>query len=261
MRELCPACKNENVICSKENHVFYIMLNRPKCLNAMNDAAACELRDAWIEFNRDDDARVAVLYGSGDRAFCSGADTKSVIGASLPPDRSAMSDCMPDALCDNNKPIICAIQGYCIGAGFVFTMKCDLRIAATNAKFVYPEANMGITSGKASVLTKHIPLAIAYEILFLGEPLTAQRAYEIGYVNKLVEPEELLNEATKMAEVIAKNSPSMSRLLKAMLKKSVYTPPMDTCDDVYKLLYHYRNSDDAKEALDAINEKRLPNYK
>jgi len=252
---------NEAVICEKKGNVFYIMLNRPKCLNAVNEEMALGLIDAWKKFNADDDARVALLYGAGDKAFCAGADTKEVVGASLPPDRSTMSDCMPGALFEINKPIVCAVQGYCIGAGFVFTMQADMRIASTDAKFMYPEPKMGITAGKASVLAKYLPLAIATEMLMLGGTIDGKRAYELGYVNRLVEPENLMKEATAFAEEIAENSPMVVQLMKKMLRLSTYQTPIETGSIVSRILTEYRSSEDAQEALSAINEKRKPQYK
>ena len=249
------------VVHEKKGHVFHIMLNRPKSLNAVNEEMALGLIDAWKSFNADDDARVALLYGAGDRAFCAGADTKEIVGASLPPDHSTMSECMPGALFEINKPIVCAVQGYCIGAGFVFTMHADMRIATTDAKFMYPEPKMGITAGKASVLAKHLPLAIATELLTLGGTIDGKRAYELGYVNRLVEPGELMKEATAFAEEIAENSPMVIQLMKKMLRLSTYQTPIETGTVVSRILTEYRSSEDAKEALNAINEKRKPQYK
>ena len=249
------------VVCEKKGHVFHIMLNRPKCLNAINEEMALGLVEAWKRFNSDDDARVALLYGAGDRAFCSGADTKEVVSASLPPDHSVMSECMPGALFEINKPIICAVRGYCIGAGFVLTMHAYMRIASTDAKFMYPEPKMGITAGKASVLAKHLPLAVATEMLTLGGTIEGKRAYELGYVNRLVEPDDLIKEATAFAEEIAENSPMVVQLMKKMLRLSTYQTPMETGLVVSRILTEYRNSEDAQEALKAINEKRKPQYK
>jgi len=252
---------SDAVICEKKRHVLYIMLNRPKCLNAINEEMALGLIDAWKKFHSDDGVRVALLYGAGDRAFCAGADTKSVIGASLPPDRSTMSDCMPGALFEINKPIICAVRGYCIGAGFVFTMHADMRIASTDAKFMYPEPKMGITAGKASVLAKHLPMAIAAEMLTLGGTIDGKRAYELGYVNRLVEPEDLMKEATTFAEEVAENSPMVVQLMKKMLRLSTFQTPIEMGTVISRILTEYRSSEDATEALNAINEKRKPQYK
>ncbi len=249
------------VITEKKGHVFYIMLNRPHCLNAINDEMAYGLIDAWKAYVSDDDLRAAVLYGAGDRAFCSGADTKTVVGAGLPADQSAMNDCMPGNMFEINKPIICAVQGYAIGAGFVMAMQADMRIAASNAKFVYPEPKMGITAGKASVMVKHLPLAIATEMITLGAPLEAKRAYDLGFVNRLAEPENLMKEAAAFAEELAENSPMVIQVMKKMIRLSTFQTPIETGAAVGRILAAYRASEDAKEAIAAINEKRKPHYK
>lgn len=250
------------IVCEKKGHVMYIMLNRPEKLNAINVDVALGLIDAWKAFNSDDDARVAILYGAGERAFCAGADLNSVVQKDgVPPDNSVMSDCIPGMTIEVNKPIICAVRGHCIGAGFVLTMHSDLRIAAYDAKFTYPEPKMGVTAGKASVLAKHMPLAVALEMLLTGNSIDAKRAYEIGYVNKLVAPEDLLKEATLMAEEIAENAPLVVQVMKKLVYLSTYPTPVETSTMVNRILAPYRNSEDAKESQLAMKEKRKPIFK
>lgn len=250
------------VVCENKGHVMYIMLNRPEKLNAINEDMALGLIDAWKTFNNIDDARVAILYGAGERAFCSGADIYSVVQKDgIPPDNSVIIDCIPGMTIEVNKPIICAIRGHCIGAGFILTMHCDLRIASYDAKFTYPEPKMGITGGWASVLAKHMPLAVALEMLLVGSSIDAKRAYEVGYVNRLVAPEDLLKEAVILAEEIAENAPLVVQAEKKLAYLTTYPTPIEARAMINRILAPYRNSEDAKESQMAMKEKRKPLFK
>src|SRR3954454_1264339 len=156
--------------------ISIIGINRPEKLNAINKAVAIGLQQAFTEFDRSDQ-RVAILTGAGGRAFSAGA---GVTG--LP----EMWRCVPTLGITTEKPIIAAVRGWCIGGGLVMAMMCDLLVAAEGAKFSYPEGKVGITGGMIAGLAARIPHKIAMEMMLVGEPIGAERAYQAGLANKIV---------------------------------------------------------------------------
>src|ERR1051325_5671635 len=155
--------------------VSIISINRPEKLNAINKAVAIELQEAFAGFDRSAQ-RVAILTGAGGRAFSAGADVT---------DLPELWRCVPTVGIATEKPIIAAVRGWCIGGGLVMAMMCDLLVAAEDAKFSYPEGKVGITGGMIAGLAARIPHKIAMEIMLLGEPIDARRAYEVGLANRI----------------------------------------------------------------------------
>ena len=143
------------------------------------DAAVVEgLHQAWLRFMGDEEERVAILTGAGDKAFTAGADLKS------PPNN--LYRAIPGVGVAVDKPVIGAVAGWVVGGGMVLTTMCDILIAADSARFSYPEVKVGFTGGIIANIAARIPHKIAMELLLLGEPIDARRAYEVGYVNKVV---------------------------------------------------------------------------
>ena len=147
--------------------ISIIGINRPEKLNAINKAVAIGLQQAFTEFDRSDQ-RVAILTGAGGRAFSAGADVT---------DLPELWRCVPTVGITTEKPIIAAVRGWCIGGGLVMAMMCDLLVAAEDAKFSYPEGKVGITGGMIAGLAARIPHKIAMEMMLVGEPIGAERAY------------------------------------------------------------------------------------
>src|SRR5579862_1590440 len=158
------------VTVEQRGQITIVSINRPEKLNAINKAAAIELQEAFAEFDRSAQ-RVAVLCGAGGRAFSAGADVT---------DLPELWRCVPTVGISTDKPIIAAVGGWCIGGGLVMAMMCDLLVAADNARFSYPEGKVGITGGMIAGLASRIPHKIAMELMLLGEPIDARRAYEVG---------------------------------------------------------------------------------
>jgi len=150
--------------------VSVIAINRPEKLNAINKAVAIELQQAFAAFDRSEQ-RVAILTGTGGRAFSSGADVT---------DLPELWRCVPTVGIATDKPIIAAVAGWCIGGGLVMAMMCDLLVAADNARFSYPEGKVGITGGMIAGLAARIPHKVAMEMMLVGEPIDAARAYAVG---------------------------------------------------------------------------------
>ena len=153
-----------------------ITINRPERRNAICAQTAIELQQAFAEFDHSTQ-KVAVVTGSGDAAFSSGADVSS-----LP----ELWRCIPTLGITTEKPVIAAVAGHCVGGALVMTMMCDLLVAADNAKFSYPEAALGFTGGLIASLAARIPHKVAMEMLLLCRTLDARRAYEVGFANEVV---------------------------------------------------------------------------
>jgi enoyl-CoA hydratase len=170
-----------------------ITFDRPNKLNAINAQMAIELEEAWVRFNSSDD-RVAVLGGEG-RSFTSGADLKDMPAAGY--------GYVPGIGVSVAKPIVCAVQGWCVGVGMVLVMQADLCIASASAQFVYPEAKLGLGRGLIASLATRIPPKIAAEIMLLGEPFPASRLEAHGLINSVVADDDVTTRAFAMAEVLA----------------------------------------------------------
>src|SRR6202011_1590079 len=173
--------------------VSIISINRPEKLNAINKAVAIELQQAFAAFDRSAQ-RVAILCGAGGRAFSAGADVT---------DLPELWRCVPTVGITTDKPIIAAIGGWCIGGGLVMAMMCDLLVAAESARFSYPEGKVGITGGMIAGLAARIPHKIAMEMMLLGEPIGAARAYQVGLANRVVPDGREVEEAVVLAEKVA----------------------------------------------------------
>src|SRR5215472_5227305 len=177
--------------------VSIIAIDRPEKLNAINKAVAIELQEAFAVFDRSPQ-RVAILAGRGGRAFSSGADVT---------DLPELWRCVPTVGIRTEKPVIAAVAGWCIGGGLVMAMMCDLLVAADNARFSYPEGKVGITGGMIAGLAARIPHKVAMELMLLGEPIDARRAYAVGLANRVVPAGSEVDEAVAMAEKIVDLAP------------------------------------------------------
>jgi len=198
----------KTVIYEKRGNIGIISLNRPDRLNALNPDLMRDLRDVLEEARKDEEVRVVILKGEG-RAFCAGADVKEVPAASRDvyqdrTNRMLLQD-IGRAFVKVDKPIIAAIRGYAIGAGFEFAINSDIRIVAEDAKFGFAEASVGatITTAAHQLLPRIVGLGKAKELMFTGDFIDAKEAERIGLANKVVPLEELDNAAMEMAKKIA----------------------------------------------------------
>ena len=176
-----------------QDAVATITINRPSQMNRIDADVVEGLHRAWQRFMANPDDRVAVLTGAGDKAFSAGADLKA------PPNN--LYRAIPGVGVAVDKPVIGAVAGWVIGGGMVLTTMCDLLVAAETARFAYPEVKVGFTGGMIAALAARIPHKIAMELLLTGEPIDAKRAYEVGYVNKLVPPAERMPAALSLIHI------------------------------------------------------------
>ena len=232
--------------------VSVIAINRPEKLNAINKAVAVELQDAFAAFDRSDQ-RVAILTGSGGRAFSSGADVT---------DLPELWRCVPTVGITTDKPIIAAVAGWCVGGALVMAMMADLLIAADNARFSYPEGKVGITGGMIAGLAARIPHKIAMELMLLGEPISARRAYEAGLANRVVPDGSEVEEALALADKIIALAPLALATMKRFVNDHVLPKgPAELAARFGAELAAVRNSGDAAEGVRAFRERRKPQYR
>jgi len=239
----------------KKGHIVTITLNRPDRLNALGKEVTDEIVDACKEVDSDKEARVAIITGTG-RAFCAGNDVREMHEVGGPPNPVHAAYVVAEV----TKPVIAAVNGFALGGGCWMTIACDIRIAVKSATFGMPEIRIAIPLGPERFLIQQIPLCIINEMVFLGEQITAQRAYEVGLINKVVDEEDLMAEAVKTAAKIAELSPWATQInKKAKIKASSLSK--ETFDEEQHRRIIARQADDFKEAVKAFAEKRKPIFK
>jgi enoyl-CoA hydratase len=235
----------------QDNGVSLIAINRPERKNAICADTALQLQSAFAEFDRSAQ-RVAVITGTGNEAFSSGADVTK-----LP----ELWRCIPGVGIQTEKPIIAAVGGWCVGGALVLTMMCDLMVAAENAKFSYPEAKLGFTGGLIAGLAARIPHKVAMEMILLCRTLDAQRAYSVGLVNEVVATGQQVASALAMAGEIATFSPKVLATLKRFVNRDVLAKgPSEHMAMTMAALAEVRDSDDGREGVLAFKEKRRPRF-
>ncbi len=245
---------------ARKDGIAIITINRPEQRNALNKEVREALTKAWHRFEQDDALRVAILTGAGEKAFCAGGDLKEMVetGMKVPP-----RDFIP-ALYDTievTKPTIAAVNGVAFAGGWLISQNCDLCVAATTARFAITEVKVGRGSPWASPLIHMIPQRIFMEIVLTGKPITAQRAYEIGLVNRLAEPENLLDAAIELATEILDGAPLSVKAARETVMLSTEmgrSAALQAARAAHELTY---NSEDAQEGPLAFSEKRKPIWK
>jgi enoyl-CoA hydratase/carnithine racemase len=235
-----------------KDHVATITMDRLSQHNALNNALCNELREAWLRF-RDSDDRVAVLAASDDAYFTVGADVRD-----LPVN---MWHAVPGLGVELDKPVIAATSGWVVGGGFVLVQMADMCVASETTRFIYPEAKIGITAGGVSSVVARMPHKVAMEFLLVGEELSVERAYQIGFVNKIAPKGQHVVLAHEMAQKIAANAPLVVQALKKLARDVMPKGPLETAAEVRRLLDPVRESEDLKEGVKAFREKRKPQFK
>ncbi|MBL6617655.1 MAG: enoyl-CoA hydratase/isomerase family protein [Reyranella sp.] len=228
-----------------------ITMTRADKRNALNQQLCDELCDAYTAFEVGDD-RVAVLQADGP-AFCVGADLKD------PP--AAMWKAVPHVSHKLSKPVIGVTQGWVIGGAICMVMTCDLMVSADTTKFMYPEAKVGVFGGLMPGIVSRMPHKVAMELLLLGEEISVKRAYEVGFVNKVVPLGEERKEARRMAKVIADSAPLVIRTLRDFANQTLPRGPAENFVPERYKLERIAASEDRKEGAAAFREKRAARFK
>ncbi|MCK5789897.1 MAG: enoyl-CoA hydratase/isomerase family protein [Ketobacter sp.] len=244
---------------ARDDGIAIITLNRPETRNALSKDVRQGLFSAWERFESDVNLRVAILTGVGEKAFCAGGDLKEMVerGLTVPP-----RDMFPvpyDSI-ELSKPTIAAVNGVAFAGGWMIAQACDLCVASTTAKFAVTEVKVGRSSPWASPLIHMIPQRIMMEILLTGKPITAQRAYEIGLINRVVEPEALMDAAILLASAIIEGAPLSVRAARETVMLATEmgrSAALEAARYASELCY---NSADAQEGPRAFSEKRKPKW-
>lgn len=242
----------------RDGHVLLVTLNRPAQRNALNYELRSSLRETFDAFDADDELRCAVLTGEGT-AFCAGGDLKEMAGSAVqdpPPEWSLLLGSRGHV----RKPVIAAVNGYALAGGFRLAQDCDLCIASEEATFGISEVKRGRGAPWAAPLIAMMPQRIMMELLLTGEPLSAQRAYEVGLVNRVVPSADLVETALAMAHCIASNAPlsvQAGKQLVGLATDMGRTQALHAADLLYQQVYR---SDDALEGPRAFAERREPRW-
>jgi enoyl-CoA hydratase len=258
----------------KRNTIATITLNRPEARNALTPEMLCRLADAIQDFAADDSMRVAIITGTGDKAFCAGGDLGTTIpllsGGRGPADAwddRVLNDPVVMAASGLRgyplyKPVIAAINGFCLAAGTELILGTDIRVAAEHAMFGLPEATRAVIpfAGSMVRLPRQIPFCHAMEIMLAGASISAQDAYRIGLVNYVLPAAEVLPKAETIARKISENGPVAVR----QIKETVMRANGLSLDEGYRVEDQARAivfaTEDAKEGPRAFIEKRPPKY-
>src|ERR1700735_2138362 len=240
--------------------IAVITLNRPDARNALGKDIRAGLFAAWERFERDPALRVAILTGTGEKAFCAGGDLKEMmeLGLTVPP-REMFP--VPGDTIDVTKPTIAAVNGVAYAGGWMIAQACDLCVASVNAQFAITEVKVGRSSPWAAPLIHMIPQRIMMEILLTGKPISAQRAYEVGLVNRLAEPDQLMPVALELATEILDGAPLSVRAAREMVMLSTEmgrSAALKAARHASEVAYR---SQDAQEGPQAFAEKRRPRWK
>ncbi|MFB3922496.1 MAG: enoyl-CoA hydratase/isomerase family protein [Terriglobia bacterium] len=254
----------EYLLYEKRDGIGFVTVNRPDKLNALNRKVMDELDQCFRDIRDDQEARVAVLTGAGEKAFVAGADIGG-IAAQTPLEGKAMAQHgqeILDRIEHLGKPVIAAVNGYALGGGCELAMACTLRIAAENARFGQPEVKLGIIPGYAGTqrLARLVGKGRALELILSGEPITAQEAYRIGLVNQVVPAPELKTAAETLARKIMANAPIAVRfVLEAVNQGLEMTQPQGQMLEA-TLFGLCCTTADMKEGTRAFLEKRPPKF-
>lgn len=249
-----------------QDSVAEIVLNRPEALNAIDPDMREQLRRVWARIHEDDDIRVAVLTGAGERAFCVGSDLKKTPS---PPESYAQrafgqpgSDHLLATL-QTDKPLICAVNGLAVGGGLEIALACDIRIASENASFGLSEVRVGSIPGAGGTqrLPRMVGHSAAMQMLLTGDRIDAAEAHRIGLVSELCPPDELRVRARQIAARIAANAPLAVRAVKRLVQQGA-DMPLSTAVAVENYVWGLlRDTEDRIEGRRAFQEKRPPLYR
>ena len=246
------------VITEAKGGVLIVTINRPEAKNAMNKAAAEAISAAMDRLEAEDDLRVAILTGAGG-TFCSGMDLKGFLRGESPsvPGRGfgGLSQWTP------KKPVIAAVDGYALAGGMELALSCDLIVANVNSKFGIPEAKRGLAAAAGGLikLPRQIPPRIAMELALTGDFIDAKRAYELGFINRIVEG-PAIDGALELAARIAENGPLALIASKAIVRESHEWTEAEMWDKQAAYTMPVFTSSDAREGAAAFAEKRKPNW-
>ena len=251
------------VVVAIDGRVATVTINRPDKLNALNAQVREEFVTALENLRRNDDVRVVIVTGAGDKAFVAGADIKEFSGRSGYDQFQVTKGFgifeAPEKL---PKPVIAAINGFALGGGCELAMACDIRIASDRAKLGQPEINLGILPGGGGTqrLPRLVGLGNAYKLLYTGDVIGAEDALRIGLVDEVVPHEQLMDRVRQVAAAIAEKSPAALQFIKDAVKASVRMPLDEGIRFETTLFGLAFSTQDKEEGVHAFLEKRTADF-
>ena len=248
----------------RDGRVLTVTIQRPEVLNALHPPANFELEKVFDEFCADPELWVAIITGSGDRAFCAGNDLKYQASAGGKIELAPKGFAGLTARFDNSKPLIAAVNGLAMGGGFEIALACDLIVASENATFALPEPRVGLAAlaGGLHRLPRQIPLKAAMGIILTGRRVSAREGLELGFVNEVVPPAELVSVTRRWADQILECAPLSVRASKECAMEGLERASLqEAMTSRYDRLRTMVKSEDFIEGPRAFAEKRKPEWK
>lgn len=254
-----------NVTLEKEGKIAIVTINRPKALNALNSDTLKDIETVVDELAKDDEVYAVIVTGAGEKAFVAGADITEMKDLNAIEGRKfgILGNRVFRKIENLDKPVIAAVNGFALGGGCELSMACDIRIASSKAKFGQPEVGLGITPGFGGTqrLARIVGTGMAKEMIYTAKIIKADEALRIGLVNRVADPEKLMDEAKELANTIAAQAPIAVKLCKSAINHGIQ------CDIDTALMYESEafgecfSTADQKEGMTAFTEKREKNFK
>jgi enoyl-CoA hydratase/carnithine racemase len=261
------ALDTPKMLARKEGHIGWIVFNNPERRNALSLDMWQAVADIIERYRDDDDVRVAVMTGAGDKAFVSGADisefAKHRASAEAEEEYNRISAKAQAALETFEKPLVAMIRGFCIGGGLAVALQADIRIATDDSRFAIPAARLGLGYGFGGLkkLVHLVGPAQAKEILFTARKFSAEEALRIGLINRMVPDATLEETVQELAETISDNAPLTVRTAKATIREVLKDPADRDIDAIEAMVRVCFDSEDYAEGRTAFMEKRRPEFK
>jgi enoyl-CoA hydratase len=247
----------QNVSYEKRNRIAYVTIRRAEELKSFRYELIEQMADVWERFKYDDEAWVAILTTEGDHFFLNGEHNKGELQHAS--DVQNIIKICP-SFQEIWKPVIAAIQGYCIGEGWMLAQECDFRIAADTTIFGLPEGKCNIIPSLVGMLWRHLPPCLALELLLTGDFITAQRAYEIGFLNRIGSKEVIMDISNELAENICSAGPISVKRMKELYYMGYSMDRDEVLEHTWEYFDETLKQRDTAEGLKAFSEKRKPNY-
>jgi enoyl-CoA hydratase/carnithine racemase len=255
----------ENILLEKKNSIAYVTVNRPKVLNALNMSTMEELRAAFTDIKNDTAIRVAILTGSGEKAFIAGADISELAKHDTVSGKeyTHRGQSVLDLIESLGKPVIACINGFALGGGCEIAMACTIRLASANAKLGQPEVKLGIIPGYGGTqrLPRLVGRGVAMQLVLTGDPISAEEAHRIGLVNEVTAPGELIPRAEAIAQKIISNAPLAIQYAMEAVNHGLDLPLAEGLFLEATLFGVCCATEDKKEGTTAFLEKRAAAFK
>jgi len=255
----------ENLLVERDAAVAIVTINRPKVLNALNSQTLDELRRVILDAKQDAGVRAVIVTGAGEKSFVAGADISELaqLSSTAAREHARRGQHVFDLVEQMGKPVIAAINGFALGGGCELAMACTLRVAAETARLGQPEINLGLIPGYAGTqrLARIVGKGRALELLLSGDQITAQEAYRLGLVNRVVPAADLIAEAKKIAATLAGKAPIAVRYILDAVNQGLDMPFAQAQVHEATLFGLTAGTDDMREGTSAFLEKRKPEFK